>query len=260
MLNKISCFGRLVREDKPILLHLLQTITEKTWHNTLPFAFLTTFAQKEKIMGEGIHTVSVRTDRSYQRDTDKGLNRREAYTINRLEAQIRNRKTEKGYVIGSNGEVIGESIKGSKHQARFYTRDLKKDSIVIHNHPNDEKSGLYGTMAGRIGVPFSPNDINTAVSQDLKEVRAVTPTYTWSMRRPKGGWGDEREIKRAINEYKASLKPTMDRYVRGQQRIGIRDFKRATEVSDRANVGIQYAMMKALAKRFGWEFTRRKVK
>lgn len=211
-------------------------------------------------MGEGIHTIPTKTDRSYQRDTDKGLNRQEAFTVNRLEAQIRNRKTEKGYVIGSDGQVIGESVRSGKSFARFYSRDLKKDSIVTHNHPNDIRSGLFGTMAGRIGVPFSSTDIEMAVRHDLKEVRAVTPTYTFSIRRPKGGWGNSQEVMRALNEYHNSLRPQMNRYANQQARMGNISRQRAYEVNDRANVGIQYSGLKELAKRFGWEFTRKKVK
>ena len=63
-------------------------------------------------MGEGVHTIKKgvrKTDRSYQRDTEKGLNRQESYTVSKLESQIRNRKTEKGYVIGPDGQVIGET-------------------------------------------------------------------------------------------------------------------------------------------------------
>ena len=209
-------------------------------------------------MGEGVHTITQKTDRSYQRDTDKGLNRQEAYTVNKVESQIRNRKTEKGYIIGSDGKIIGESVKGTSHNAKFYTKDLKKDSIVTHNHPTEgANSGLYGTMAGRIGVPLSPADIKMAVKNDLKEVRAVTPTYTWSLRRPKNGWGDRQEIERALSRYNLDISIKAQNYAWKQ---APKTRQRAMEVTDRANVGTQYSEMKDLAKRFGWEFTRRKVK
>ena len=212
-------------------------------------------------MGEGVHTISKgvkKTDRSYQRDTEKGLNKQEAYTVNKLESQIRNRKTEKGYVIDANGRVIGESVKGTAHRAKFRKVDLKKDSIVTHNHPTEGvNSGLYGTMAGRIGVPFSSADVKAAVENDLKEIRAVTPTYTWSLRRPKGGWGDTREIMSALRSNDITGITKAQNYAWKQQTSNRR---RAEEVTDRANVVTQYQGMKELAKRFGWEFTRRKVK
>ena len=210
-------------------------------------------------MGEGIHTIR-KTDRSYQRDTEKGLNRQEAYTVNKVESQIRNRKTEKGYVIGDDGKIIGESVSSSSNKTRFRIADLKKDSIVTHNHPTEGKhSGLYGTMAGRIGVPFSMQDVKIAVQHNLKEIRAVTPTYTWSLRRPKGGWGNYKDIERALSVQ--HIRNSLNSHDYDIKQRGFRTpVQRQKEVVDRANVVVQYQGMKALAKQFGWEFTRRKVK
>ena len=218
-------------------------------------------------MGEGIHTIKSvpKTDRSYQRDTEKGLNRQESYTVSKLEAQIRNRKTEKGYVIDSNGNVIAESVKGTANRARFRAGSLRKDTILTHNHPTEgANSNLFGTMAGRIGVPFSAQDIRNAVKYDLKEVRAVTPTYTYSIRRPKGGWGDLNTALRALDRYEYGSRSGAYSYATRQMantmRSGNMTRQRAKEISDRANVGTQYSLFKKMAKELGWDFTRRKVK
>lgn len=219
-------------------------------------------------MGEGVHTIGQgvrKTDRSYQRDTDKGLNRQEAFRVNQVESKIRDRKTEKGYLVDSNGNIIGETGKGTSHKASFNKADLvrAKDAILTHNHPTEgANSGLYGTLAGRIGVPFSGQDIKVAAQFDLKEVRAVTPTYTYSIRRPKGGWGDSEKINAAIDRYTMNSGIGARLYA---SRQGLSPFsniprQRAKEVADRANVGTQYSLLKKLAKEFGWEFTRRKVK
>ena len=236
-------------------------------------------------MGEGIHSIGkgVRTDRSYLRDTDKGLNKQEAYTINKLEGKIRDRKTEKGYIVGPDGKVIAESIKGDRDSARFDSRDLvrAKDCVLTHNHPYvGKKGGLYDTLAGRVGVPFSDTDLINAVAHNLKEIRAVTPTYTYSIRRPKGGWGEPRAIAAELQQYGRNIVRTGAKY-RAQQTDNILNVakdiakkkgmsgmsealaysdKRAKEISDRTNVGIQYGELKKLAKNLGWEFTRRKVK
>lgn len=215
-------------------------------------------------MGEGVHIIgkSVKTDRSYQRDTEKGMNKQESYTVNKLEAKIRDRKTEKGYVIGSDGRIIGESLKSTRQSAAFNPKDLKKDSILTHNHPYVGNRGakLFGTMAGRIGVPLSSRDVANAVTFDLKEVRAVTPTYTYSIRRPKGGWGDTQKINQAIRDHERELMGEVIKYTTSQRKSAISSWRRAMEVSDRANVGLQYGALKKLAKQFGWEFTRKKVK
>lgn len=219
-------------------------------------------------MGEGIQTIGKgvrKTDRSYLRDTEKGLNRQEAYRVNQLESQIRNRKTEKGYVVDENGNVMAESVKGTSHKARFRNADLMRarGGILTHNHPTEgANSGLYGTMAGRIGVPFSGQDLKIAAQFNLKEVRAVTPTYTYSIRRPKGGWGDVSAVERAMNRYTLLSEVRAQSYAikQGVYRGTNISRQRAKEISDRANVGTQYSLLKQIAKEMGWEFTRKKVK
>ena len=219
-------------------------------------------------MGEGVHTVkqAPKTDRSYLRDTDKGLNKQEAFRVNQLESKIRNRKTEKGYLVGANGEILGQSIKSSASEAAFYVSDLRKskDGILTHNHPTEgANSGLHDTIAGRIGVPLSPQDIRNAVKYDQKEVRAVTPTYTYSIRRPKGGWKDTEGLMRELNDFENNYSRAIRSYGTRQTAVDARNgktsYQRAKEVSDRANVGIQYSAVKKLAKKYGFEFTRKKV-
>ena len=219
-------------------------------------------------MGEGIHNIGKgvkKTDRSHLHDTDSGMNRQESFRVNQLESKIRNRKTEKGYIVGPNGDVWSESIKGTSHKARFRVSDLQKSrgGILTHNHPTEgANSGLYGTMAGRIGVPFSGQDLKTAAQYDLKEVRAVTPTYTYSIRRPKGGWGDVSKIVQAMDQYTMRSGIGAQSYAmkQGLYRGTRLPIQRQKEVSDRANVGTQFSELKKIAKQFGWEFTRRKVK
>ena len=214
-------------------------------------------------MGEGINTIKKgtrKTDRSYIRDTDKGLNKRESYTVNKLESQIRNRKTEKGYIVGSDGQVVAETAKSAARSAQFRIIDLmrSKDGVMTHNHPTEgANSGLYGTMAGRIGVPLSPQDLRIAVQYDLKEVRAATPTSPYSIRRPKEGWGDRTAIERVLRRMPDESRSAARSYYNGRDNSS---YQRRKESADRANVGTQYQQLKSLAKQFGWEFTRRRVK
>ena len=62
-----------------------------------------------------------------------------------------------------------------------------KDCIFTHNHPRGwqepEKS------LGRIGNSFSPADMYLAIAHNVSEMRAVTPNYTFAMKRPEEGWG-----------------------------------------------------------------------
>lgn len=216
-------------------------------------------------MGEGVHTISnaPKTDRSYLHDTDGGLNRQEAFRVSQLEAKIRNRRTEKGYIIGADGQIISESVKGTRNKAKFNVSDLRhaKDAVLTHNHPG---TGLYDTLAGRIGNPFSQADIELATQYNMKEIRAVTKTYTYSIRRPKGGWGDPQKIKSVISSMHRNAKRGYDEYTtkpiaeflttrssQAQQRL--------KEAHDRGNVGVQWSNLRKVVKELGWTLTRRKV-
>ena len=232
-------------------------------------------------MGEGVHTIG-KGKRSEVKDTEKGLNKQEAYTVRKLEKQIRNLEYEKGYVIGSDGKVLAESVYGDKSSARFNPKDYAKmkDAVITHNHPYAGEEGtLNNTIAGRIGVPFSDADIIMAIVRNAKEVRAVTPTYTYSIRRPKGGWNANikdtrtlmefqkdiknwnRRMKRRINQYSNQQAYASGKYLTKNNLWNDREIdKRSREVSDRGNVGIQYGMVKELAKKYGFEFTRKRVK
>ena len=205
-------------------------------------------------MGEGVHTIR-KTDRSHLHDTDGGMNRQEAFRVNQLESKIRNRKTEKGYIVGANGEIIGESIRGSRNAARFKVSDLvkSKDAIMTHNHPNAE---MGGTLAARIGLPFSATDLERAVQYDQKEIRAVTPNYTYSIRRPKGGWGDKREVMSQLRDHTRRRLENYNQYFNASYRKDAN----INETWDRANVGGQWSAWRQTAKALGWTITRKKVK
>ena len=206
-------------------------------------------------MGEGIHTIQAKTDRSHLHNTDGDLNRQEAFRINQLESKIRNRKTEKAYIVGNNGEVLGESVSGSRSRARLRVTDLMKakDAIMTHNHPNAE---MGGTLAAQIGLPFSHTDLERAVEFDMKEIRAVTPNYTYSIRRPEGGWGDKREVMHQLSNWNIDRTVNFNQYINSSYR---RNADRK-ETWDRANVGGQWAAWRKTAKALGWTITRKKVK
>ena len=207
-------------------------------------------------MGEGIQTIGKsvrRTDRSALHDTDSGMNRQEAFRISQLESKIRNRKTEKGYVVGENGEVLAESIKSSRSAAKFYTRDLEaaRGGIMTHNHPNAE---MGGSLAAQIGLPFSNADLDNAVKYNLKEIRAVTPNYTYSIRRPKDGWGNQADIDRELRNWERQVDSGYYEYMRRATRNGLPE----NQAYDRANVGVQWSQWRKTAKALGWNITRKK--
>lgn len=146
-------------------------------------------------MGEGVNKYS-----SKRRITERGHSAQLARNITKLESQIRNLKDEQLHIFDSKGNKL-KFIQGKGARVSFNLKDIPKDAIHTHNHPLS--LGKSGTEA--IGHSFSRADISTAIKSNAKEMRAVTPTYTFSVKRPQGGWGD---TKRALSDYKKVLKAT----------------------------------------------------
>lgn len=123
-------------------------------------------------------------------DIKKKWNERKLYNkITNTENEIRlNKKFETGVVLDRNGNVVIDK-RGAKYSVEFTDEECAKmkDCIFTHNHPRgwqeSEKS------LGRIGNSFSPADMYLAITHNVSEMRAVTPNYTFIMKRPEEGWG-----------------------------------------------------------------------
>ena len=108
--------------------------------------------------------------------------------ITTKENEIRmNKSHETGVAFNEQGDIILEK-RGKKYSVSFTTEEMKlfKDTIFTHNHPRGW--GYPETSMQRIGSSFSVNDILLAISANVKEMRAVTPNFTFIMKRPEGGW------------------------------------------------------------------------
>ena len=116
--------------------------------------------------------------------TEKGYTERMSKNILGKEREIRKNKDESLHVFTASGNPVIQ-IQGKGAAVRFNAKDVPQNSILTHNHPR----ALGKTGMRAIGNSFSIDDIRTAVATNAKEIRAVTPTYTFSMKRPKGGWG-----------------------------------------------------------------------
>lgn len=179
-------------------------------------------------------------------ETEKGYTRLMRENILGTERSIRRKKDEELHVFDSKGNFV-KSFQGKGNKVQNIV-DLPKNSIITHNHPRAlGKSGIKA-----IGNSFSGKDVVLAVSSNAKEMRAVTPTYTFSIKRPKGGWGaTPREVERAYRQIENQLT--------NEVRSGYLTGKRAYVDSsyDRATVTHYHKVMKRLAKRFGWSYTKK---
>jgi hypothetical protein len=99
----------------------------------------------------------------------------------------KNKNFETAVAFDQNGNIVINKPGAATSVSFTEEEALKlKDTVFTHNHP---RSWAYPeNTIGRIGSSFSSQDIYLAINRDLAEMRAVTPTYTFIMKRPKEGW------------------------------------------------------------------------
>ena len=184
-------------------------------------------------------------------DIKQKWNERKLYNkITNTENEIRlNKSFETGVLFDKNGNVVIDK-RGAKYSVEFTDEECAKmkDCIFTHNHPRGwqepEKS------LGRIGNSFSPADMYLAIAHNVSEMRAVTPNYTFAMKRPEEGWGItiskfEKLVNRENNKLRAeftarinnnTLSPTM------------------------ASVVHYHILWKRISEKMGWSYTKAKTR
>lgn len=183
-------------------------------------------------------------------DIKQKWNERKLYNkITNTENEIRlNKSFETGVLFDKNGNVVIDK-RGAKYSVEFTDEECAKmkDCIFTHNHPRGwqepEKS------LGRIGNSFSLADMYLAIAHNVSEMRAVTPNYTFAMKRPEEGWGItiskfEKLVNRENNKLRAeftarinnnTLSPTM------------------------ASVVHYHILWKRISEKMGWSYTKAKT-
>lgn len=150
---------------------------------------------------------------------------------------IRGNNYETAYIFDGKGKQL-KKIKGDAKSVDIGIPP--KDSIITHNHPSNRA--------------FSAADILTAVTHDVKEIRAVGATYTYSLKRPKGGWEVNHSkgvVKLAIAEARRMAKEQTDRYYANGN---------GSSRANGANMLLPHLTMKLLAQEMGWEYTKKRIK
>lgn len=115
-------------------------------------------------------------------------------SIGLKESLIRGESTEKAAIFDNDGNIITELI-GVRNKLIIPESEIPKlkDNIFTHNHPEGTLFPV-GDMR-RIGNSLSWSDIYTAISGNVREMRAVTQEYTFSIIRPDKGWPDISTVK-----------------------------------------------------------------
>lgn len=196
-----------------------------------------------------------RADRQINAGHSRGLDA----ALVKTEAAIRNLKTERIYAFDENGKELAHSTTGTEHNTKL-PKGNYKDSILTHNHPGE---GMGNNMAGRIGKPFSADDIRLAVNYNVKEIRAVTKGYTYSIKRPEKGWFYDRSSRARMvsafggksNQY--SISKFVKRSEYAKNKVAVRN--NYQETRDRIDVVTNHQTLKEICKELGWIYTRKRT-
>lgn len=166
--------------------------------------------------------------------TERGYSQTLAKAVQSREDEIRNSPNERLSLFNESGKEIFRNDKGGEHGVS-YPDELGGNAIVTHNHPS--------------GRSFSDDDVFGSVTLNGKEIRAVTSDRTYSLKRPKEGWGVSGDA--AQSRYKQLYFQNISKaskYVKsytGDKQVATR----------RAYGNIEHTTMKQLSKEFGWEYT-----
>ena len=191
----------------------------------------------------------IKTD-AQKNDIQKRWNERKLYNkITNTENEIRlNKKFETGVLFDKDGNVIIDK-RGAKYGVAFTDEECvkMKDCVFTHNHP---RGWAYPEKSlNRIGNSFSIEDISLATYNDLAEMRAVTPNYTFIMKRPDVGWGDYKEIEKIIDKENKKLRREFGNRINND-----------TLTLGQANITHYHFLWKRVSKLLGWEYSKLKTR
>lgn len=170
--------------------------------------------------------------------------------VSDVESNIRqNKGHETGVLFNKDGNIViykrggSRSVQFTKHECL-----LMNDGIFTHNHPS--AWGYAENDIMRIGNSFSIQDIALAVENNLAEMRAVTPNYTFSMKRPEGGWGiSVEELIKLYNDENRNLRLEFTRRI-----------NKDTLTISQASATHFHILWKRLSKKLGFDYSKMKTK
>ena len=154
----------------------------------------------------------------------------------KVENEIRNNKYETTVILNDDGSVAFR--KEGTRMGVTYEGRLGTNKVVTHNHPG-------------VDAPFSSSDLRDAVKFNEKEIRAVSRNFTFSMKRPKEGWGDVKPD--AIMRTYSTIK----RQVAKEWESKFKKVRSGAPMR-KEYFNSQIEVQKRIAKKYGWEFSYKK--
>lgn len=180
--------------------------------------------------------------------TEQGYSNAMKKSILGTEGSIRMNKDESMHVFDATGKKL-TTVQGKGARVSFDSRTIPTDAIITHNHPR--ALGRTGIMS--FGNSFSRADVTSAAVLNAREMRAVTPRYTFSIKRPKNGWGDPVKIDKAYRKIERDLIKENNRYI---NKASNRD--RAYTRMTRSEATHYHDIITRLAKQMGWDYTKKR--
>lgn len=165
-------------------------------------------------------------------------------SLRSIESGIKTLSVEHSYILDEHGNILAHNIGDTNRVEGDYERFRDKNVIITHNHPED--------------VSFSDADIITAVNVNAKEIRATANGHTYSLKRPKGGWGIPKGTFGALKitgEYmghSSEHRGTWQSTLLKKAKAG--DSDTMAWVHSQLGKGQHYAVSK-MAKQYGWKYT-----
>lgn len=188
--------------------------------------------------------------------TERGYSARLRRNITRLENSIRGNKDESLHVLNAQGDVVatmqgkGANVNVDQNSLNAFA-PMVVGNIMTHNHPR--AIGARGAAA--IGHSFSGTDIQSAINFNASEIRAVTPTYTFSLKRPANGWGiTGAQALRRWNQLANAAQSEVVHYALAR---GWNGTSQDDPYIKRADVVLFHKVMRQLAKENGWIYTKK---
>ena len=125
--------------------------------------------------------------------------------------------------------------------------EKRDDMIFTHNHPGAlDKDGYM-----RIGYSFSEEDMLIATKYKAKEIRAVTPTYTFSFKRPTDG---RKTTQKAVRDaYDKAIRQVTSEGQDYVDRVGFN-----TTTNNRYSITYWHKINKLVAKELGWDYSKKR--
>lgn len=170
--------------------------------------------------------------------------------VTKVEDEIRmNKAFETSVVFDKDGNILLDKRGKSRSVAFAEDEYMKmKDAIMTHNHPSGWSYPERSIM--RIGNSFSVQDVCLAVGNDVAEMRAVTPNYTFVLKRPQNGWNASwMEVKKEADKLSKMIKDDNSRRI-----------DKGIATIQQASITHWHRLWKEISKKYGWEYSKSKTR